>query len=131
MSASIPNLVSWPLGGVDSSGRLAPSMHVASVEEVFVNILLTRPGERLMRPEFGAGLVDFIHQPNNETTRQLMADVARKSIEQWEPRVIVESVTAMALPTDPSLVQLSVNYRLRYDPAPRAFSLAFNLEQLT
>ena len=43
--------------------------------------LLTRPGERLMRPEFGAGIRSFIHHPNNETTRALIADAAQEAAE--------------------------------------------------
>lgn len=127
MRAPIPQILSWPLDGVDADGRYAHAADDRSIRQVMLNILLTRPGERLMRPEFGAGLPDFVHEPNNETTRRLMADVARKSIEQWEPRVVLESVSADADSRDPARVHLTVRYRLRHAVAPNEFSLSLSL----
>ena len=90
--------MSWPLGGIDEEGRLSWSVDDQSIREVMLHILLTRPGERLQRPDFGAGLLNFVHQPNNETTRNLMASVIRKSLEQWEPRIVVEGVDVAPSP---------------------------------
>lgn len=130
MSVPVPKLISWPLEGI-RDGTLDFAMNDRSVREVMLNILLTRPGSRLMRPDFGAGLLDFVHQPNNETTRHLMADVARKSIAQWEPRVLVSRVEARADTADPSLVRLMIDYQLRHDPRPLQLTLSLNLEQLS
>lgn len=131
MSVPVPNLISWPLEGIIRDGKPHFAANDQSVRDVMLNILLTRPGERLMRPEFGAGLLDFVHQPNNETTRHLMADVARKSIEQWEPRVLLSRVEALADAADPSLVRLMIDYQLRHDPRPLQLTLSLNLEQLS
>src|SRR5262245_21148257 len=99
MPTPILSMQSWPLGGVDELGRLAWSTDERSVREVILNILLTRPGERVQRPEFGAGLLNFVHQPNNETTRNLIGGVVRKSVQQWEPRIVVEEVEVEPSPT--------------------------------
>lgn len=130
MPIPAPRNLSWPLRGVDDQGRLPYAEDEQSVREVLLNILLTRPGERLMRPDFGAGLLDFIHQPNNETTRHLMADVARKSIEQWEPRVAIEEVVVRAHPASPAEVHLSVHYRLRNTLKPLELGLSLTMQQL-
>lgn len=127
MSAPVPGLISWPLGGV-AGGRLDHAEGDRSVREVILNILLTRPGERLMRPEFGAGLLDFVHQPNNETTRRTLAGVVGKSLALWEPRILVESVEAVPDPVDPAEVHLNIRYRLRHSPTPQQFSLSLDLE---
>ena len=98
-----------------------------SVREVMVNILLTRPGERLMRPEFGAGIRNFIHQPNNETTRALLADAAQQALNRWEPRVTVEDVRVLPDPQRLSHVDLSIHYRLKQDGTAGTLDLALEL----
>jgi len=131
MNVPVPKIISWPLlGTVDEDGRLRHAEDDRSIREVMLNILLTRPGERLMRPDFGAGLLDFVHQPNTETTRQLMARVARKSLELWEPRVVIDAVEVLPVRDSLSEVQLCVHYRPRASNAPRSLSLTLDLTQL-
>lgn len=115
------------MGTVDEDGRLAWSGDDASVREVMLNILLTRPGERLQRPEFGAGLLNFVHQPNTETTRNLIAGVVRKSLQQWEPRVFVETVEVTQSPTGVADVHINIRYRMRFSQLPAELGFTFNL----
>ena len=129
MPTPIPEIRSWSLDGVAADGRWRHAEGDASVREVLLNILLTRPGERLMRPEFGAGLPDFLHRPNDQTTRHQMAEVVRKSIRQWEPRVVVEAVEVQPDPVNLSEVHLTVRYHMRHGVTPMEFSLALSLEQ--
>jgi len=120
-------LWSWPLLGGVEDGRLPWTEGNESIREAMLNILLTRPGERLMRPEFGAGLREFIHYPNTETTRALIADAARRAVERWEPRVLVEDVQAAPDPRRLSHVNLSIHYRIRYDGSREELDFALNL----
>lgn len=126
-SIPIPQVLSWPLDGVDENGRLPLASGDDSVREVIRNILLTRPGERLMRAEFGAGLQDFIHQPNNESTRSLMANVIRKAIELWETRIKLETVQVETLAGSVAEVQVTLRYRMRHSQTPSQFTLSLNL----
>lgn len=131
MSTQIPQVISWPLGSIDESGQMEFARDELSVREVMRNILLTSPGERLMRPEFGAGLTEFIHEPNNETTRHLIADVVRKSIEQWELRVLVENVEVLPDRQNLAEVHIVITYRMRTSNRPLELGLSINLGQLT
>lgn len=119
--------LSFPFGSLDSHGRLDWARESQSVREVIWNILLTRPGERLMRPEFGAGLRDYIHRPNNETTRRLIADVARQAITRWEPRIHLDQVAVTSTPNQLNEVTLSIRYRLRADGSPDQLDLGLTL----
>ena len=130
MSATVPSVLSWPLGNIDGDGRMAYAQDDNSVREVIRNILLTRPGERLMRPRFGAGLMDFVHQPNNQTTRNLMANVIRKAIEQWETRVKVESVSVLPDATSLSTVQINIVYKMRHTRQAQQLTFGLNLSGL-
>lgn len=123
-----PELISFPLlNGVADDGRLAWQTGNRSVREVMLNILLTRPGERLMRPEFGAGILDYIHHPNNETTRALIVDAAQRALKRWEPRVILDDVSLQRDTLRLSHVNLTVRYRLRHDGSSGSLDLALNL----
>jgi len=129
MSTPIPSILSWPLGEV-VEGRMHWAADDESVREVMLNILLTRPGERLMRPDFGAGLLNFVHQPNNETTRNLIAGVVRKSLAQWEPRVLVDEVTVEPSTTNVAEVHITIFYKLLHTQTPSELSVTLNLGQL-
>jgi phage baseplate assembly protein W len=123
----IPNIQSWPLGGINNEGRLPWVKDDQSVRESMLNILLTSPGERLQRPDFGAGLLNFIHQPNTETTRNLIAGVVRKSLGLWEQRVIVDGVDVQPSPGNLAEVHINIRYRMRHNPAPAELGLTLNL----
>lgn len=129
MNTPIPSILSWPLGSVQD-GKLDWSSEDKSIREVMLNILLTRPGERLMRPDFGAGLLSFIHQPNNETTRNLIASVVRKSLAQWEPRVVVEQVLVEPSPGNLAEVHIAIRYQMRHIRTPAELNFSLNLGQL-
>jgi len=122
--------MSWSLGGVGEDGRWRHAENDESVREVISNILLTRPGERLMRQQFGAGLLDFIHQQNNQTTRNVMAEIVRKAINQWETRVQVEGVEVSPDNENLSLVQIIIRYRMLYSGQHNQLSFGINLDQL-
>ena len=120
-------LLSFPLGGPTADGQRPWSEDKVAVREVLWNILMTRPGERLMRPAFGAGLQTFIHQPNNQSMRQIMADLARKAIQRNEPRVEVVDIDVRPDPDDAGVVLFSLTYRLRVTGAEDRLDLSLTL----
>ena len=109
MSALTPPM-GWPLGAPDAGGALNWSSGEDCLREALWNLLLTSPGERLMRPSFGAGLRDFLNQPNTETTRQLIADAITRAVTTWETRVTLLAVTVDPDPADAGSVLIDVSY---------------------
>lgn len=81
---------------VDARGRLALASGIEEIEGAMRMILLTAPGERVMRPEFGCRVWDYLFEPMNPTTFGLVEAAVREAIERWEPRVTVEAVHAEA-----------------------------------
>lgn len=72
-------------------------------------ILVTEPGERLMRPDFGCGLRQFLTAPNTPGTRAAIARAVETSLSVWEPRITVRSVD-VSPGTDPALAVVTVSY---------------------
>ena len=56
-------------------------------------ILETEPGERVMRPTFGAGLRRYLMDPNTPATRAQIALDVQAALATWEPRIMVTAVT--------------------------------------
>jgi len=70
--------------GMGRFGRLTEREEVAQAVRL---ILTTRPGERPLRPEFGANLDRFAFEGKNTTTRNLIRREVVSSLLEWEPRI--------------------------------------------
>jgi phage baseplate assembly protein W len=112
--ASVLRPLSWPLlASPDAHGRLAfPSLE-DSVRQMIRVILLTRPGEQLMRPQFGAGLARFVDQPNTTDTRRRLREVILESLERWEQRIFVEEVAVEEIVDQATSVRVDIAFQLR------------------
>ncbi len=97
---------------VGSDGRVAWSEGEQNVREAIQIILLTELNERLMLPEFGGSLGQFLFEPNNVTTRHLIQDRIGKALESWEPRLVVESVEVDEDPAEREAAVAVITYRL-------------------
>jgi len=120
--------IGWPLFPLpDADGRLSyPATLADSVRQQLQVILSTRPGEQLMRPTFGAGLTEFLGEPDTLATRGRVYDRVIESISRWEPRVDVDRVEVGDLPGRPGWLRIEVGYRLRRTGEP--LTLAVSLE---
>jgi phage baseplate assembly protein W len=113
---------------VGADGRLAWSVGEDHVRESMRIILLTEPGERLMREGFGCGLRRFLFEPNTAATRQLIRKRVTEAIQRWEPRVALEAVEVDPDPDNLRLVVITILFRLVATRAPGKMKLALELE---
>ena len=95
---------------VNGSGRIALVRHQRELEEAMRIILLTYPGERPMRPEFGSRLRDFVFRETTPSMYSALAHEVRTSLGRWEPRVDVKEVRVIADDSDRSVVYLDIQY---------------------
>jgi uncharacterized protein len=112
----------------DADGRLAWSAGEVNVRESIRIILLTEPGERLMREDFGCGLRRFLFEPNTVTTRALIRERIALALARWEPRIVVDDVRVEAGEADPRVVDVTVLFRLVATQAPGRLGLTLQLE---
>jgi len=104
--------VSFPLR-VDQSGSIAFTTGGADIDGSLRMILMTAPGERLMRPQFGCRIWDLLFEPVNANTIGLMSEAVRDAVSQWEPRVDLDEVTIDPDPADSAKVIINLTYRVR------------------
>lgn len=123
-----PRPQSWPLLPVpDETGRLAwPDLDESVVQSLQI-LLQTRPGERRMRPRFGAGLQAFLGAPDDLLTRSRIRDAVTQAVNAWEPRVLLDEVI---VEDGPALghVRVELRFRLRRTGAGRRLGLTLALE---
>lgn len=124
-----PAPISWPLLPVpDGHGQLGYPSLEESVRQCIRIILLTRPGEQLMRPDFGAGLGRFLHEPNTLTTRRRIHDVVLDALDRWEPRIQVDQVLVEPVVDRPDQIRVEIRYRMRRNGGPGRATLTMTLE---
>lgn len=113
---------------VGADGRLAWSVGEENVRESIRIILLTEPGERLMREEFGCGLRGYLFEPNTVATRHLIRERIINAIGRWEPRVAVDDVTVEPDDSNPRLVAVNIFFRLVATQALGRLGMTLQLE---
>ena len=108
----IPNPpIGWPLLPVPHNGSLNyPSLN-DSIKQYIKVLLLTRKGELLMRPGFGAGLAQFLHQPNVLETRHRIQQTVLQALEAWEQRIEVDRVEVWE-EDRPDQIRIEIDYRV-------------------
>ncbi len=119
----------WPLLPLpDANGQLHYPSLEESVRQSIQVILLTRPGEQLMRPGFGAGLENFLQEPNTLVIRRRIRDLVSESLNRWESRIILNQVEVEEVPESPTHIRVEILYQLRRTGVPQQLGLTIELE---
>jgi len=125
-----PEFISWPLMAVpDEQGRLHYPNLEQSVRQTVEIILRTKPGEQLMRPRFGAGLEQFLHEQNTLTTRQQIKELIIESLERWEKRIRIHLVEVWPVAELPTQVRIEITYQIIANGVVKNIGLSMELER--
>ena len=116
---SMPFRIDSATGGVaiqdDESEKL---------KENIIHILLTGVGERVMRRDYGGGVRQLVHDPNNEALRAIVQHQIARTIGRWEPRIVLQSVTVTQ--QEGTLIA-DLQYLLRHTRQPQNLSVPIGL----
>lgn len=94
-------------------GDVELSSGIDDIEESIRIILGTAKGERVMRPEFGCGIHDYLFESMNATAFTLVEAAVEDALVQWEPRIEVLGVDASREGTERGRLAISIDYRVR------------------
>lgn len=83
------------------------------VRQAILIILRTERGERLMRPEFGAGLRALIYEVSGIATHRLVQRRVEESLVTWEPRIDGVDVRVASDAGEPNVLRIHIEYRVR------------------
>jgi uncharacterized protein len=87
--------------------------HEQDIQEAIRIILGTNRNERVMRPDFGAGLQDFVFEPVNTATLALVKKRVEEALIDWEPRIDVVEVNVPTDKNERNRINIDVSYRVR------------------
>ena len=98
---------------VDADGQIAMSEHEQDIREAIRIILTTSKGERVMRPDFGCGIHDFVFASINTATLTLIESSVREALTLWEPRIELMNVGASTERIGEGVLLISIDYKVR------------------
>jgi phage baseplate assembly protein W len=104
--------VGWAFPPGEENGATSVVAYEKDVKESILIILSTDRGERVMRPDFGAGLNAFVFGPITQTTMQRIQTRVQEALVQWEPRVDVKQVD-VSTGNERNLLLIQITYRVR------------------
>ncbi|MBV9445478.1 MAG: GPW/gp25 family protein [Streptosporangiaceae bacterium] len=97
---------------VDARGAIALARGTDELEQAMRLILMTYPGERPMRPEFGSRLRDFVFDGTTAENASAIGNEVRAALLRWEPRVDVSSVDVTP-DYDAAMLYVDIKYTVK------------------
>lgn len=98
---------------LNNRGGIAMSADEEKIRQSIHIILSTAKGERVMRPDFGCDIHEFVFASMDRTTCTMIESAVREALVMWEPRIDVELVRVSTEHYDEGILDIAVNYQIR------------------
>ena len=103
-------------------GRLAVEENYAQhVEQMMKQVLLTNPGERVNRPDFGCGVRRMVFAPNSELAASLAQVSVYQALDKWLGSVV--EVVRVEVTAHEAVLEIAIAYILRVRQERRILNL--------
>lgn len=102
--------VDFPLR-VDATGRTALTDDADHIRDMMELLLFTHPGERVMRPDFGSGVMQYVFAPNSPELAATLQLTVQASLTQWLGDVI--DVREVLIESDEAELRVFIGYAVR------------------
>lgn len=120
--------IQFPLK-VDKNGCLVMNSMEDHVRQSILIILKTAAKERVMNPQFGAGLKRYVFSNMIETTRIMIKRAVTDALIENEPRIEVLDVDPVYDPQNPGLINIGIQYRINMTDTLQNLVYPFYLEK--
>lgn len=118
----------FPIEIDETTGRFKMSREDENIKESIRLILMTGRGERVMRPEFGCGLKQFVYETMDYGTLVRMEQEIKEALTLWEPR-IEEIEVSVASGEEQNALMIHISYRVRATNNPYNYVFPFYLQE--
>lgn len=119
MAYRVPNINPIDVGGRVAIGVSVPFNNIAVFNQTYststqvksniINYVLTRKGERVLNPDFGLGLEEYIFENIDNNTLTTIQNVITDGLTNNFPNIILQSVTVT-----PDYDNNAINIKIRY-----------------
>src|SRR5262245_32103675 len=103
----MPSYLDYPFG-VDGRGWIATTDRSDQIRDMIYQVLLTRPGERVNRPDFGCGLSTMVFEGNSVAAEATILFLVRTALQRWLAGVI--TVETVAVHSHDERLQITIEY---------------------
>lgn len=101
-------------------GRTATTDGPDHVRDLILQVLMTAPGERVMRPDFGAGLLALVFEPNSSLLAATTQMLVQSALQAHLSHLI--AVQAVEVSDDDAALRVEVRYTLLTDRSEQSAS---------
>jgi phage baseplate assembly protein W len=108
--ASIGVRLPLALDGTDGFGMIKTIKRM--VRQNLKMIILTNPGERVMEPEFGVGIKQFLFQNFSQNVYAEIDNKVREQVRLYLPEVSIEGVNFYSIEQDSNKVSFRLVYSI-------------------
>ena len=112
---------------VNARGEIALTTPERDIEQAIGIILETKPGERVMRPDFGCRAHELLFEPLNAGTETLMRQYVTEALIMWEPRIDVQAVNVYVDRETDGALFVEVHYTIKATHDERSIVYPFFL----
>ena len=106
-----------------ASQQTAQAGYPAHVDQMVRQLLLTSPGERANRPQFGCGLRSLVFAPNNDALAATVKLRVIQGLSQWLAGVVTVTDVTVGGSADPGTLEVTVTYTLVETQATQAVTV--------
>ena len=96
---------------IAADGRTAPTNDAEHVRDMIEILLFTHPGERVMRPDFGTGLLQYVFAPNSPELAATLQVTLQAALTRWLGDLI--DLREAAVESTEAELRVTLNYVLR------------------
>ena len=95
----------------DHRGRTAVTDDDDHIRDLIEQFLLTSPGERVNRPQFGSGLLQMVFAPNSPELAAALQFTIQAGVQQWLGDLIV--VQQLEVTSEDAQLRVTLQYLVR------------------
>ena len=95
------------------TGRVMSVAYEEDIRQSIFIILMTAPGERVMRPNFGCGIHELVFTALDSTTIQQIRSTVQEALRRCEARIDVLAVTVNEELNLNGELEVEIEYRVR------------------
>jgi phage baseplate assembly protein W len=103
---------SFPVN-IDHLTGIISSQEEKDIRESIEIILGTSKGERIMNPDFGCGIHDYVFETMNTFTAGMIEESVREALSRWEPRIDVMDLSVVFDESDQGRLLINIGYLIR------------------
>ncbi len=110
--------------GIDAAGRgelVKERDYPRYVSQLIRQVLLTAPGERVNRPDFGAGLRRMVFAPTDESSATLIQTTVFESLDRWLGNLI--TIDDLKVRIDQTTIFVDLTYTIKSRGEQRVLNL--------